>query len=158
MSLTHHTQFSDYWQVIIKYSVLRKRNCMFYLFLYPPFYLFLGENTVIHTNTQLQGLAELLLTAFFCCLWPYLACVWRGQQRQPEVATLLIQANVLLTTAQLHRTPAERGERSRRRGWGPRVGAMRSVQKGHREQKKKEDDERPYETKAGKRRRNTINT
>lgn len=33
-----------------------------------------------------------------------------GQQRQPEVATLLIQANVLLTTAQLHRTLAERRE------------------------------------------------
>lgn len=33
-----------------------------------------------------------------------------GQHRQPEVPTLLIQVNVLLTTTQLHRTPAKRGE------------------------------------------------
>lgn len=33
--------------------------------------------------------------------------IWRGQHQQPEVTLPLIQANVLLTTAQLHRAPAE---------------------------------------------------
>lgn len=94
-------------------------------FLIAFLYVF-GEFTPTHKHTQLQDLARAAAVCIFYRLWPYLACVWRGQQCQPEVATLLIQANVLLTTAQLHRTPAERGERSRRRGWGQRVAVLGS--------------------------------
>lgn len=76
-----------------------------------------------------------------------MACVLWGQQCQAEVATLLIQTNVLSTTAQLHRTPAERKE-------GPEEGLgtmSRSLEEcKDTEHKKKEDARKAYETKTGK--------
>lgn len=68
---------------------------------------------------------------------------------------LLIQANVLLTTAQLHRTPAERRE-EQEEGLRTEGRSVEERREEARKTKKKEDAVRVYETEAGKRKKNAI--